>query len=100
MAPRSKRPQPPATLETAVLRARIEELELRVKLLEARVRTGLVQGRRPIDEVRVRSAQARRSRPRPRCPGCHLELPAGRRAESCVWCGFQLDAVAATFRGT
>jgi hypothetical protein len=93
MAPRSKRKEP----ETAKLRSRIEELELRVKLLEARVRTGLVQGRRPIDEVRVRSAQARRSRPR--CGGCHLELPPGRRGESCVWCGFQLDAVAATFRG-
>jgi len=93
MAARSKRKEE----DPARLRARIEELELRVKLLEARVRTGLVQGRRPIDEVRVRSAQARRSRPR--CPGCHLELPAGRRSESCVWCGFQLDAVAATFRG-
>lgn len=95
MAARTKRPEP----QTAKLRARIEELELRVKLLEARVRSGLVQGRRPVDEVRVRSAQARRSRPRPRCGGCHLELPPGRRGESCVWCGFQLDAVAATFRG-
>ncbi len=94
MAARPKRREP----ETAKLKARIEELELRVKLLEARVRTGLVQGRRPVEEVRARSALARRARPRPRCPGCQLELPAGRRSESCVWCGFQLDAVAATFR--
>ncbi len=92
MAARSKRKEPP----TLKLRARIEELELRVKLLEARVRSGLVQGRRPSDEVRMRSAKARRSRPR--CAGCHLELPPGRRGESCVWCGFQLDAVAAAFR--
>lgn len=83
----------------AALKARVAELEVKVKLLEARVRTGLVQGRRPVEEVRARSALARRSRPRPRCPGCHLELPAGKRAESCVWCGFQLDAVAGTFSG-
>ncbi len=96
MAARIKRSQ---ALEMAALKARVAELETKVKLLEARIRTGLVQGRRPAEEARARSAQARRAaRPRPRCPGCHLELPAGNRAEACVWCGFQLDAVAATFR--
>jgi hypothetical protein len=85
--------------EMLALKARVAELELKVKMLEARVRTGLVQGRRPIEEARARSAQARRAeRPRPRCPGCQLELPSGRREERCVWCGFQLDAVAATFQ--
>ena len=88
-----------ASAEKARLLARIDELELRVKILEARVRTGLVQGRRPVEEARARSALARRSRPKPRCPGCTLELPAGRRGEKCVWCGFQFDAVAGTFRG-
>jgi hypothetical protein len=28
-----------------------------------------------------------------RCPGCLLELPKGRRGDSCVWCGFVFDAV-------
>jgi hypothetical protein len=86
----------PKRSERTRLLARIEELELRVKMLEARVRTGLVQGRRPAEETRARSAQARRSRPR--CPGCTLELPVGRRGESCVWCGFQFAAVAGSFK--
>jgi hypothetical protein len=97
MAGRSKRSSRPVNSEKAKLLSRICELELRVKILEARVRTGLVQGRRPQEEARARSALARRSRPRPRCPGCTLELPAGPRGESCVWCGFQFDAVAGTF---
>ena len=35
----------------------------------------------------------RRRRSRPRCPGCMLELPQGRKGQSCVWCGFRFDAV-------
>ncbi len=97
MAGRPKRSSDASNLEKAKLLARIDELETRVKILEARVRTGLVQGRRPQEEARARGAVARRSRPRVRCPGCTLELPAGRRGESCVWCGFQFAAVAGTF---
>lgn len=76
--------------------ARLEDLEVRVKQLEARLRATLAQARR---------GAARGSRPagrpeprRPRCPGCTLELPAGRRGESCVWCGFRFDAVSGLLR--
>lgn len=79
--------------ERAALLKRIEELELRVKLLEARVRASLPQGRRPTDEAARQSRVERRNRPRARCPGCLQELPPGRRGDSCVWCGFRFDAV-------
>jgi hypothetical protein len=79
--------------EIRALRARIEDLELRMKLLEARVRAGFAQARAPQREAAARSRAARRSRPRPRCAGCLLELPVGRRGDSCVWCGFRFEAV-------
>lgn len=79
-------------VEITRLKARVEELELRVKLLEARVRAGLGQARVAQREQARRSRAARRSRPRPRCPGCLLELPAGRKGEACVWCGFRFEA--------
>jgi hypothetical protein len=80
--------------ERCALLARVADLELRMKLLEARVRAGMAQGRRHgIEEANSRlSRAARRSRPRQRCPGCTLELPAGRKGEKCVWCGFRFDA--------
>ena len=79
--------------DRARLLQRLEDLELRVKLLEARVRSTLSKAASKDggdDEVSNRA--------RPRCPGCTLELPKGKRGESCVWCGFQFDAVGATFR--
>jgi hypothetical protein len=79
--------------EIAGLKARIEELELRVKLLEARLRAGLSQARAPQRDAARASRVARRMRPRARCPGCLLELPPGRKAETCVWCGFRFEAV-------
>ena len=86
--------------EWALVLARIEDLELRVKLLEARVRSAAISARRPSPaEVRaIKSRAARRSRQRPRCPGCTLELPPGRKGQSCVWCGFQFDAVGGKLR--
>lgn len=87
MAGRSKK------TETAALKARIEELELRVKLLEARVRSVSAQARVPQREAARASRVARRQRPRPRCAGCLLELPPGRRGDACVWCGFRFEAV-------
>jgi len=83
--------------EVRDLKARIEELELRMKLLEARVRNGFAQARAPQREAAQRSRVARRRRPRPRCPGCLLELPPGRRGDSCVWCGFRFEAVAPVY---
>jgi len=70
------------------LAARITDLEDRLMLLEARVRRSAAEaeGRRTHKPVRV-------TRPRPRCPGCLLELPKGRRGETCVWCGFVFSAV-------
>lgn len=81
--------------ERAKLQARIEDLELRMKLLEARVRAVYADRRRESAAVETAKAskQARRSRPRLRCPGCILELPPGRRGETCVWCGFRFDAL-------
>ena len=80
------------------LAGRLAELEVRMKLLEAKVRTivsenaearrqeaGSIEGKRPM----------RRARPRPRCPGCLLELPLGHRGDTCVWCGFSFEAVPA-----
>lgn len=79
--------------EVEALRARVGALEDRIRLLEAHVRrlgaqaTALAQAsRRPLPKVPA-------ARPRPRCPGCRLELPKGRRGEACVWCGFVFDAV-------
>ncbi|MBL8958091.1 MAG: hypothetical protein JNK82_45385 [Myxococcaceae bacterium] len=79
--------------EVLQLRARIEDLELRMKLLEARMRAGLPQARAPQREAAQRSRAVRRQRPRARCPGCLLELPPGRKGDSCVWCGFRFEAV-------
>ncbi len=80
--------------DRAKLLQRLEDLELRVKLLEARVRSTLKAGSR---ETGV-PADDESARPRPRCPGCTLELPKGKRGDSCVWCGFQFDALGANFR--
>jgi len=93
MAGRHSRRQPPSSPETEQLRTRVAELEDRLRLLEAHVRrlnaqaAALAQAsRRPLPRVPA-------VRPRPRCPGCRLELPKGRRGEACVWCGFVFDAV-------
>ena len=86
--------KPPSDDDRATLIRRLEDLELRVKLLEARVRSAF-------SKARVRDEapdEEGRGRPRPRCPGCTLELPKGKRGDSCVWCGFQFDAVGDTFR--
>jgi len=75
------------------LLARLGELEDRVRLLEARLRLAAAQARRP-----GRGKAARPGKKRPRCPGCTLELPTGRRGEACVWCGFRFDAGARLLR--
>ena len=68
------------------LLAHIAELEQRIVLLEAKVRQ--VTPKPPQRPAGRRAARAQR---RPRCPGCLLELPKGRR-DACVWCGFWLEA--------
>ncbi|MFT3836656.1 MAG: hypothetical protein QM723_06640 [Myxococcaceae bacterium] len=80
--------------DRAKLLQRLEDLELRVKLLEARVRSTLRAGPKETAGLEEETS----SRPRPRCPGCTLELPKGKRGDSCVWCGFQFDALGANFR--
>ena|SRR5215472_9240204 len=78
------------------LAAQVAELEQRIKLLEARVR--LVAAREEAWEeshVLGKSRKIQRIKPRPRCPGCLLELPPGRRGDTCVWCGFSFEAVPA-----
>ncbi|HYO53747.1 hypothetical protein [Archangium sp.] len=93
---RSPARRPPSDAELhARLSARIEALEDRVRQLEVLVRAAAGVGRTHASGEVRRKVAARRtgSRPRPRCPGCTLELPPGRKGEACVWCGFQFDAV-------
>ena len=70
------------------LAARIEELELRLKLMEARLRN-VTAGHREGPQ----KDEPKHARPRPRCPGCLLELPRGKKGDRCVWCGFYFEAV-------
>jgi hypothetical protein len=76
----------------ARLSARIEALEDRVRRLEVHVRRAASSG-----QVRAKASkparQVRSAKPQPRCPGCTLELPRGRKGETCVWCGFHFSAV-------
>src|SRR5687768_18451009 len=99
MPARRRRSQPRSTPKSdareVMLTARIAELEWRIKLLEARVRNVSADVRKqgePASGEGLAKAR-RRARERPRCLGCLLELPPGRRGESCVWCGFIFDAV-------
>jgi len=93
MRSRATAPKTDEDDDRAKLLQRLEDLELRVKMLEARVRSTLSKAgsRETVDDDVA-------GRPRPRCPGCTLELPKGKRGDSCVWCGFQFDALGATFR--
>ncbi len=76
------------------LHARIAELEQRIQLLEARMRRVVAEAEgKGQAEGKGRKPAARSVRPRPRCPGCRLELPKGPRGESCVWCGFMFEAL-------
>lgn len=80
------------------MNAHVAELEDRIRILEARVRemNALARAANPPDAKAEKDARrAARARPRPRCPGCTLELPKGHRTEYCVWCGFMLTAVRA-----
>lgn len=99
----STMPRPPSSRQLECeqrLAARIAELELRLKLLEARVRSlAAEENRRKSSEGQEAGGKQARPaaavRERPRCPGCLLELPPGRRRDSCVWCGFRFEAVKA-----
>lgn len=78
------------------LSARIADLELRIRLLEARFRASAAEeARRRALESGKSAKAAAPPRPRPRCPGCLLESPPGRRGDTCVWCGFRFEAVKA-----
>ena len=94
---RSQRPRQPTCEER--LAAQVAELEQRIKLLEARLRSAVAEGAlgaRGGGLGKAKSARPVRVRPRPRCPGCLLELPPGRPlGENCVWCGFSFAAVPA-----
>lgn len=70
---------------------RVSDLEARVRFLERRLKAAKAAAK---SEAQKKALAARpKGRPRPRCPGCTLELPPGRRGVSCVWCGFRFDAV-------
>lgn len=82
----SGRRPPLAIAHGSTLMARIEDLELRIKLLEARLRAATFEHPAP-------KGPRPQRKERPRCPGCVLEIPPGRRKESCGWCGFRFEAV-------
>jgi hypothetical protein len=98
---RSRKPTPGLDEDRfARMAARIEDLENRVRLLEAHLRDLKALSRAggaTLPGAKQR-APAARARPRARCPGCSLELPKGRRGETCVWCGFMFSAVGARAR--
>jgi hypothetical protein len=92
------RVSPKQELYEEKLSARMADLELRIRLLEARVRASAAEEarRRALEGEGGKAAKAPvPPRPRPRCPGCLLESPPGRRGDSCVWCGFRFEAVKA-----
>lgn len=92
--PRRPKTNSQAKAQAVKLAAQVAVLEQRVALLEARVRNLSAQAIRGASQAAVRQRrEARRVRSWPRCPGCLLELPPGRRVDSCVWCGFRFDAV-------
>jgi hypothetical protein len=79
----------PRRTETELeLLVRVAELEARVQDLERRLRV-----KRAAERSAAQAVTRPAGRPRPRCPGCTLELPPGRRGVACVWCGFRFDAV-------
>lgn len=70
------------------LYTRIEILEDRIRRLEMRAPA------RPPVRPAAKGAKAKPpGAEAPRCPGCYLELPAGPRGESCVWCDFRFAAL-------
>ncbi|GEL71465.1 hypothetical protein MVI01_32490 [Myxococcus virescens] len=91
-SPTRRQPSEAPEAVQARLSARIAALEDRVRRLEARLRLK-VAATEPAARRTAQRAAERPARARPRCPGCTLELPRGRRGESCVWCGFVFSAV-------
>ncbi|GHG96141.1 hypothetical protein GCM10012319_60370 [Comamonas sp. KCTC 72670] len=93
-SPNRRQPSEAPEAVQARLSARIAALEDRVRLLEARLRLNVATLEPAARRGAPRAAEpAAPVRARPRCPGCTLELPRGRRGESCVWCGFVFSAV-------
>jgi hypothetical protein len=93
MPPRRQAAVKPDEERHARLSARVVDLETRVRLLEAHVRQLKAQVQPAEGAAPAGTTKSSRTRPRPRCPGCLLELPKGRRGETCVWCGFMFSAV-------
>jgi hypothetical protein len=92
--PKRAKPNSQAKRAALALAAQVVILEQRLAVLEARVRSLSEKAIRGASQAVVRQRrEARRVRSWPRCPGCLLELPPGRRVDSCVWCGFRFDAV-------
>lgn len=95
MASRKGPSAPSATEDRFVeLERKILALQDTVRMLEARVRVLNAQNRQGDEQAAAaQQLRAARTRPKARCPGCTLELPKGRRGDSCVWCGFMFSAV-------
>ena len=96
---RSRRAAPPTDDDRwAKVTAHVAALEDRIRLLEAKILDLSAAARKQEGADATAAARttrrAARARPRPRCPGCTLELPKGRTGDYCVWCGFMLTAVA------
>jgi hypothetical protein len=91
-APKGRKAGPSREL-VGRLHHRVVQLEERLALVEAKVRRLGAQTEALARVAEPRMPKIRAPRERPRCPGCRLELPKGRRGDSCVWCGFVFDAL-------
>jgi len=81
-----RRKQPPVREMDLRISNQLAELELRIRRLEARLRAVSAA-------VPARTKKGPPPRQRPRCPNCTIEIPKGKRTETCQWCGFVFAAV-------
>ena len=71
--------------ELSAVRARVTELEARVRWLEQQLKKVRQAAKVPPPEVPGSK--------RPRCPGCFAEVPRGQRDPHCLYCGFDFTVV-------
>jgi hypothetical protein len=79
-----------ATIKSLLLR--LDELEAKVKKLDGFLQATQAKPQRDVSPSRASKGSRVISKNRAQCPGCYLELPKGRRSDSCVWCGFSFEA--------
>lgn len=71
--------------ELMQVRARVTELEARVRWLEQQLKKVRRAAKLP--------PPVQQGSKRPRCPGCFAEVPRGQRDPHCLYCGFDFTVV-------